>query len=33
VTRTDENAFSSTGQFETAVDPLDNAQRPERFQF
>ena len=33
VTRTDENTFSSTGQFETCVDPLDNAQRPERFQF
>jgi len=23
----------STGLFETAVDPLENAQRPERFQF
>jgi protein-L-isoaspartate(D-aspartate) O-methyltransferase len=33
VTRTAESAWSSTGLFETAVDPLDNARRPEPFQF
>ena len=33
VTRTAESAWSSTGLFETAVDPLDNARRPDPFQF
>ena len=33
VTRTAESAWSSTGLFETAVDPLENAPRPEAFQF
>jgi protein-L-isoaspartate(D-aspartate) O-methyltransferase len=33
VTRTDESTFSSSGRFETSVDPLDNARRPERFVF
>ena len=33
VTRTAEAAWSSTGLFETAVDPLENALRPEPFQF
>ena len=33
VTRTAEATFSSTGLFETCVDALENARRPERFQF
>jgi protein-L-isoaspartate O-methyltransferase len=33
VSRTAEETWSSTGLFETAIDPLDNAARPERFQF
>ena len=33
VTRTAEAAWSSTAVFETAMDPLDNAARPEAFQF
>jgi protein-L-isoaspartate(D-aspartate) O-methyltransferase len=33
VTRTAESAWSSTGLFETSVDPLENARRPEPFQF
>jgi protein-L-isoaspartate(D-aspartate) O-methyltransferase len=33
VTRTSENAWSSTGLFEYAIDPLDNAPRPEPFNF
>jgi len=33
VTRTAESAWSSTALFETAVDPLENARRPESFQF
>jgi protein-L-isoaspartate(D-aspartate) O-methyltransferase len=33
VTRTAENAWTSTGLFETAIDPLDHAPRPEPFQF
>ncbi|HTU65537.1 MAG TPA: protein-L-isoaspartate O-methyltransferase [Steroidobacteraceae bacterium] len=33
VTRTADNEFSSSGLFETAVDPLENARRPERFTF
>jgi len=33
VTRLADGGFSSTGLFETVVDPLENAQRPERFQF
>ncbi|MEO8016736.1 MAG: protein-L-isoaspartate O-methyltransferase [Pseudomonadota bacterium] len=33
VTRTAETAWNSTGLFETAVDALDNARRPEPFQF
>ncbi len=33
VTRTAENAWSSDGLFETAIDALDNAPRPEPFQF
>ncbi len=33
VTRTAESAWSSTGLFETAVDALENARRPEAFQF
>jgi protein-L-isoaspartate(D-aspartate) O-methyltransferase len=33
VTRQADGAFSSVGLFETAVDPLENARRPERFQF
>jgi protein-L-isoaspartate(D-aspartate) O-methyltransferase len=33
VTRTAENAWSSSGLFETSVDPLENARRPEPFQF
>jgi protein-L-isoaspartate(D-aspartate) O-methyltransferase len=33
VTRASESAWSSTGLFETSVDPLDNARRPEPFQF
>jgi protein-L-isoaspartate(D-aspartate) O-methyltransferase len=32
VTRT-ASAFTSTGLFETAIDPLENAKRPELFQF
>jgi protein-L-isoaspartate(D-aspartate) O-methyltransferase len=32
VTRT-ASAFTSTGLFETAIDPLENAKRPEPFQF
>jgi protein-L-isoaspartate(D-aspartate) O-methyltransferase len=32
VTRTT-SAFTSTGLFETAIDPLENAKRPEPFQF
>ena len=33
VTRTADNAWSSTALFETAVDPLENARHPEAFQF
>ena len=33
VTRTAEQAWTSVGLFETAIDPLDHAARPERFQF
>lgn len=33
VTRTAESAWTSTGLFETSVDPLENARRPEPFQF
>jgi protein-L-isoaspartate(D-aspartate) O-methyltransferase len=33
VTRTAESTWSSTGLFETAVDALENAPRPEPFQF
>jgi protein-L-isoaspartate(D-aspartate) O-methyltransferase len=33
VTRTAENTWSSTGLFETAIDALENAVRPEPFQF
>ena len=33
VTRTAESDWSSTGLFETAMDPLDHAARPEPFQF
>jgi len=33
VTRTAENVFASTGLFETAIDSLENARRPEAFQF
>jgi protein-L-isoaspartate(D-aspartate) O-methyltransferase len=33
VTRTAENDWNSAGQFETAIDALENARRPEPFQF
>jgi protein-L-isoaspartate(D-aspartate) O-methyltransferase len=33
VTRTGDTAWSSTGLFETAIDPLEGAPRPEPFQF
>ena len=33
VTRTAESDWNSTALFETAMDPLDNAPRPEAFQF
>jgi protein-L-isoaspartate(D-aspartate) O-methyltransferase len=33
VTRTAEQKWDSVGLFETAIDPLDNAPRPEPFQF
>ena len=33
VTRTEEHKWSSVGLFETAIDPLEHARRPERFQF
>jgi protein-L-isoaspartate(D-aspartate) O-methyltransferase len=33
VTRQTDGAFSSTGLFETVVDPLQGAPRPEQFQF
>ena len=33
VTRTAEQGWNSAGLFETAIDPLDNATWPERFQF
>jgi protein-L-isoaspartate(D-aspartate) O-methyltransferase len=33
VTRTADNAWSSTALFETAADPLENAPHPEAFQF
>jgi protein-L-isoaspartate(D-aspartate) O-methyltransferase len=33
VTRTSDNQWSSEGMFETSVDPLENARRPEPFQF
>jgi len=33
VTRQADGGFSSTGLFETAVDALENARRPELFQF
>jgi protein-L-isoaspartate(D-aspartate) O-methyltransferase len=33
VTRTAEQTWDTTGLFETSVDPLDHARRPERFQF
>jgi protein-L-isoaspartate(D-aspartate) O-methyltransferase len=33
VTRTDEKTWSSAAIFETSLDPLENARRPEAFQF
>ena len=33
VMRTGESSWTSTGLFETAIDPLDHAPRPESFQF
>jgi protein-L-isoaspartate(D-aspartate) O-methyltransferase len=33
VTRTSEHVFASTALFETAIDALENARRPEPFQF
>ena len=33
VTRTANDAWTSTGLFETSIDALENAARPERFQF
>jgi protein-L-isoaspartate(D-aspartate) O-methyltransferase len=33
VTRTGEEKWDSLGLFETAIDPLDHARRPERFEF
>jgi len=33
VTRTGVDAWDSAGLFETAVDALENARRPERFTF
>jgi len=33
VIRNSETAWSSTGLFETAIDPLENAKRPEPFRF
>ncbi len=33
VTRTAEQTWDSTGLFETSIDALDHARRPERFQF
>jgi hypothetical protein len=33
VTRTAEQGWTSDGLFETAIDPLDHAAWPERFQF
>ncbi len=33
VTRTGDATWNSTGLFETSIDALDNAPRPERFQF
>ena len=33
VTRTGESTWSSSGLFETSIDALENAPRPERFQF
>jgi hypothetical protein len=33
VTRTAEQTWDGTGLFETALDALENARRPERFQF
>jgi protein-L-isoaspartate O-methyltransferase len=33
VTRTGPDAWNSTGLFETAIDALENARRPEPFQF
>jgi protein-L-isoaspartate O-methyltransferase len=33
VTRTAEATWTSTGLFETAIDALDNARRPEPFEF
>jgi protein-L-isoaspartate(D-aspartate) O-methyltransferase len=33
VTRTGDAAWASTGLFETVIDPLDGAPRPEPFQF
>jgi protein-L-isoaspartate(D-aspartate) O-methyltransferase len=33
VTRTAEQAWETTGLFETSIDALDHARRPERFQF
>jgi protein-L-isoaspartate(D-aspartate) O-methyltransferase len=33
VTRTEEQKWDSVGLFETAIDPLDSAPRPEPFQF
>jgi protein-L-isoaspartate(D-aspartate) O-methyltransferase len=33
VTRTGDQTWDSKALFETAIDPLDNAKAPERFQF
>jgi protein-L-isoaspartate O-methyltransferase len=33
VTRTAQDTWSSAGLFETAIDALENARRPEPFQF
>jgi protein-L-isoaspartate O-methyltransferase len=33
VTRTGAEKWDSTGLFETSIDPLDHAPRPEAFQF
>ena len=33
VTRTGDQTWDSKGLFETAIDPLDHAPSPERFEF